>query len=690
MLPKATQRLIDDFLANPDGRLPKLTAKQLGVILFAAADAYHNTAKPFLSDDLYDVMKARLAKLDPAHPYLHRVGAPVPTAVREAAPGPTEAPTRTPATVVVPIAPTALNRNVAVELPYFMGSLDKIKDDPRAIARFVKKYEGPFMISDKLDGISALLQWHKGAWSFYTRGDGTKGQNISHLLPVIQGIPPPPAMPTKMVFRGELILSKTAWKRLENKGSNARNVVAGTVNAKHPDPEILSELEYRVYSVYEPRLTPQDGLALASSLGFRVVHHDIVDGNAINVEDLTKYLIHRREHSPFEVDGIVVIHNALHNIIAGKNPQHSFAFKSILTHEEAEVIISEVEWNASKDGYLKPLVHFEPVYLGHVWIRKANGFNAQFIQANAVGPGARIIIIRSGDVIPHILRVISPSFTGKGSFPQDVEYEWNDTHIEIVLKNMDDAKDVKLKRLQHFVKHLDIKYVAEGTLIKLFNAGFDTMQKILALKQSDLLRLDGFAAAGAAKIVQSIADARAKATCEDYMAASTIFGRGLGLKTLKALVAAFPEVHQYKVPSKTALAQPIPNVGKATIEKFVDGLPGFFKFAKEIGLSCEPPVAAAAGPAAVSGQQQARPLTPIAAFSRAKIEGKSFVFTGFRNKEWENVIESLGGTVSGSVSKKTSYVIAKDDSGSNAKVVKAKTLGVPIIREEAFEKYFST
>jgi len=684
MFPKATQKLIDEFLANPDGRLPKLTAKQLGVILFAAADAYHNTSKPFLSDDLYDVMKARLAKLDPAHPYLHRVGAPVPA---EAA-SPVAAPV--PALAAAP-APAANKHKAAVELPYFMGSLDKIKDDPRAIARFVKKYEGPFMISDKLDGISALLQWSKGAWAFYTRGDGTKGQNISHLLPAIQGIPPPPTTSTKMVFRGELILSKAAWKRLESKGSNARNVVAGTVNAKHPDPEILRELEYRVYSVYEPRLTPQDGLALAASLGFRVVHHDIVDGAVINVEDLTKYLINRREHSPFEVDGIVVIHNALHNIIAGKNPQHSFAFKSILTHEEAEVIISEVEWNASKDGYLKPLVHFEPVYLGSVWIRKANGFNAQFIEANAVGPGARIIIIRSGDVIPHILRVISPSFTGKGSMPQDVEYEWNDTHIDIILKNKDDAKDVKLKRLQHFVKHLDIKYVAEGTLIKLFEAGFNTMAKILALKQSDLLRIDGFAAAGAAKIVQSIAEARAKATCEDYMAASTIFGRGLGLKTLKALVAAFPEVREYKVPSKAALSQTIPNVGKATIEKFVDGLPEFFKFAKEIGLSCAPAtavnvVAAAMAPATPTASEQ---LGRAPGFSRAKIEGKSFVFTGFRNKEWEKIIESLGGIVSGSVSKKTSYVIAKDDSGTNAKVQKAKDLGISIIREDAFEKYFS-
>jgi len=76
-------------------------------------------------------------------------------------------------------------------------------------------------------------------------------------------------------------------------------------------------------------------------------------------------------------------------------------------------------------------------------------------------------------------------------------------------------------------------------------------------------------------------------------------------------------------------------------------------------------------------------------FSRAKIEGKSFVFTGFRNKEWEKIIESLGGIVSGSVSKKTSYVIAKDDSGTNAKVQKAKDLGISIIREDAFEKYFS-
>jgi len=643
MAPKTTT-FIAKFLADPESHLPKLTAHQIGAILSEATDAYHNTSKPIISDDMYDVLKARLVTLDPKHPFLNRVGAP-----------PKE----------------------AVELPYFMGSLDKIKDDPRAIARFVAKYEGPFIVSDKLDGVSALLQVSGTTWSLYTRGDGTKGQNISHLLGFIKGIPVPPTkvQTSKIALRGELILSKDAWARLSHKGSNARNVVAGTVNAKHPDPEIMRELEYKVYSVYEPRMTPSDSLRYAQNMGFSVVYHSIVNAHTINVEDLTRSLVDRRVNSPFDVDGIVVMHNATHNIISGKNPKHAFAFKSILTHDEAEVLVSSVEWNASKDGYLKPLVHFEPVHLNGVNIRKATGFNAQFIEANAIGPGARIIIVRSGDVIPHILRVISPSFTKKGSFPQNVEYDWNETHVDIVLTHKENAADVQLKRLEHFVSHMDIKYLAKGTLGKLYAAGFTTIPNILALKESDMTNLDGFQSTGASKIVKSIADARAKATCEDYMVASNLFGRGFGKKTLKTLLDAFPEVREFEKPSASA-ANKIQGVGEKTISDFINALPEFFKFAKEIRLTCDLP-------------KKTSESKTTSSVDEIKIKGKSFVFTGFRNKEWEAIIEAHGGSLGSSVSKKTTYVIAKDDSASNAKVQKARDQGVKIIREDEFLQYFT-
>jgi len=106
---------------------------------------------------------------------------------------------------------------------------------------------------------------------------------------------------------------------------------------------------------------------------------------------------------------IVVRDNQHHSIISGKNPKYSFAFKTILTHEEAEVIVSHVEWNISKDGFLKPTVYFNPIHIGGVKIQKATGFNASFIQSNTIGPGSHIVIIRSGDVIPYIVRTLSPS-----------------------------------------------------------------------------------------------------------------------------------------------------------------------------------------------------------------------------------------------------------------------------------------
>jgi len=640
------QTIIEKFLNDPDGMITQLNSEQLAEILGPATSAYHNTSTPLITDDMYDMLKLRLVALKPTHPLLKQIGAPL--------------------------------DGEKVALPYWMGSLDKIKDDAKSMEKFVQKYPGSYVISDKLDGVSGLLHFNKGQWHFYTRGDGTFGRNISKLLPHIKGIPSTVRsdFPKKFAVRGEIILSRASWIKLSAKGSNARNVMAGTVNAKTPDPEILSEMQFVVYDMYEPRQPLQIAMTTMKEIGLTVVEHRTVTSDFVNVENLSQYLLERRKNSPFEVDGIVITHNEVHTIGKGKNPKHSFAFKSILTHEEAEVIVSHVEWNASKDGYLKPLVHFNVVNLNGVKIQKATGFNAQFIEAHAIGPGSRIVIVRSGDVIPHILRVVEPSFTKKGHFPKDIEYDWNDSRVDIVIKNKDSDVDVQLKRLEHFVGHIDINYLAKGTLAKLYAGGFTTIPKILAIKESDMLKLEGFQTTGASKIVKAIADARAKATCADYMVASNIFGRGLGKKKLVLLLAAFPDVEAYKIPKDNEVnGTTIPGIGEKTIQEFIKALPEFFKFAKEIKLSCL--------------QKNPTPPPPTSNLDAKKIQGKAFVFTGFRNKDWEQQIDALGGTISATVSKKTSFVIAKSEDVDNSKVTKAKGLGIPIVREESFITFFS-
>lgn len=137
-----------------------------------------------------------------------------------------------------------------------------------------------------------------------------------------------------------------------------------------------------------------------------------------------------------------------------------------MTHEEAEVIVKEVEWNASKDGFLKPTVHFDAVSLSGASIRKATGFNAGFIRDNKIGPGSRIVIIRSGDVIPHIIRVLTHT---EPALPTELEYVWNDTQIDILLKNPEENNQTMLRIMVHFVSSLQMKGLAEGLLKKCMN-----------------------------------------------------------------------------------------------------------------------------------------------------------------------------------------------------------------------------
>ena len=126
---------------------------------------------------------------------------------------------------------------------------------------------------------------------------------------------------------------------------------------------------------------------------------------SLSNEYLSEILIKWRDEYEYEIDGIIVIDDKLYNRITG-NPLHAFAFKMIISEQIAEAKVVNVLWTPSKDGYLKPRVQIEPITLGGVKIEYATGFNAKFIVDNNIGLGSLITIIRSGDVIPHILSVV--------------------------------------------------------------------------------------------------------------------------------------------------------------------------------------------------------------------------------------------------------------------------------------------
>jgi|UniRef100_A0A6C0IFZ9 NAD-dependent DNA ligase len=623
---------------DPVNYLKTKTNDEIADILRKASFEYYK-GTPIITDDIFDIVKDYLEKKDPTNPVLKEIGAPT--------------------------------YGEKVDLPYWMGSLDKIRENEASLDKWKEKHPGKCVISEKLDGNSALLVVKDKTFKLYSRGDGIKGQDISHLIPLIAGMPD--ALPGGLAVRGELIIKKVDWIKLhaKGKGANARNAVAGVMHSKKPDPELAAATRFVAYEQLHPRVKMSESLEALEKYKFKVVHNTIMNRSDLSMETLSNYLMKRREKSLYEMDGIVVYHDAEHNQISGKNPSYAFAFKSLLTHEEAEVIVKEVEWNASKDGFLKPIIKFDPVTIAGVSIQKATGFNAQYIEKNVIGPGSRIVIIRSGDVIPHVHKILSKSANEKPSLPQ-MEFEWNDTHVDIILKHTSDDKDVMVKRIIYFTKTLEMKGVGPGIVERLYTNGINTFKKFIHVSVEELLKMEGFQKKSAEKVVSEIHESVKNADCLTLMTASNLFGRSIAEKKLKLILEAFPEIQipTGKKPTESELSN-ISGVGEVTAKQFLEGLPLFFDFMKELGLNCK-----------------VITLEKVVVPKGKSLEELIVVFTGVRDKELEQEIEARGGKVGSSVSSKTKVLVAKDPSEDSGKIKTAKELGIPVVSLETFKKNY--
>jgi NAD-dependent DNA ligase len=623
--------MISNIISDPINTLKKLTTKQIVTILEQADAAFFNTDETILSDDIYDIVKTYLKDVDPKNPYLKKVGAQV-----------------------------EFNKE---KLPYYLGSLDKIKDSQSEISKWINKYNGPegYIISEKLDGISCMI--YNGT-KMYSRGNGIEGQNISHILPHInlgfqtQDVP--------KAIRGELIISRKNWGKMLEAGANARNVVAGAIHSKTLNKDILRNIDFVAYDIIYPRQSPGDALKTLSALGIPIVKYKLLSELSLDILSIT--LQDWRIKSPYEIDGIVVHHNATHNLVTGQNPKYAFAFKTMLTQEQAEVIVTDVEWNVSKHRYLKPLVKFGEISLGGVKIKQATGFNAAFIQKHKIGPGARIVVVRSGDVIPHIVSVLTRSANGKAKMPSQ-PYVWNETAIDVMLSGEEKNKEQDIQVFVHFMKVLEVDGVKEGVLSKLYDAGYDTLSKIIRISVQDLQKVEGFKEKSAQKIYDSLQTIKQSQNPEQFMIASNAFGRGFGDKKIKLITTEYPYIAKNKEKSLELTVNDltkIKGIAETTAKQFLDKLPAYYEFAEELDIN----------------------LSDVQRESVKKSEifnEKKFVFSGFRNKDYERIIQENGGTILSTTSATTDYLVVKDKNIITGKVEKAIQLGIKIMSKDELQ-----
>ena len=653
---------IKDSDFNLSNYVQNLDSKKLEKILRDLSSEYYNKGISLVSDEIFDYLKETLQELDPLNDYLNEIGAPV-------------------------------NEKEKVKLPYPMGSLDKIKPSTNELEKWKKTYKGPYVISDKLDGISAQLYITKKENKLYTRGDGEYGQDISYLVEYLFDVSKFPKDNLPISIRGELILSKKNFEKVKDKFKNARNAVAGYVNSKKIDKTLSELVEFIGYTVIQPTLNQEKQMKFLK--GFKslekVVEYKVVKDKELTNDILSKYLEQRRKKSDYEVDGIVVYDSSDSYDHTSGNPSHGFAFKSILSDQYAEVLVIDVLWDASMDGYLKPRVQINPINLVGVTITYATAFHAKFVEENNLGPGSVIKIIRSGDVIPHIMEVLKPSTSGKPKMP-DTEYIWDKTHVNIIIKNINKSEylnTVKAKKMDHFFSVLEVKNISIGILTKLVENGYDNIIDILIADKKKLEEIDGIGKKLIDKIFNNIDEVMINITLEKLMAGYHVFGPGIGERKIKSIIKEIPNILNIK--DNKELKELILNIdgfSDISTDKFVDNLDTFKVFYKQLkkiyDLDYIEKKLKQKSKNKEQNKEQNNKDNSTNIFENMKI-----VFTGFRDKELQNKIEDLGGSVTTSVSSKTNIVVHADNEQNSSKIEKATQLGIKILSKSEFIKKFN-
>lgn len=642
---------IKKYQADPIAFIEKATNDQISKMILFASKKYYND-ESVMTDDEFDFLVDELKKRDSKHPTLSKIGAPLPKV-------------------------TEIKK---VKLPYHMGSMDKYKlSDEKQFKNWLVKFDGPYTITDKLDGVSALFHWKDDKAHLYKRGDDMMGSDVSFLIPYIPSLNKL-KLTTEIAVRGELIISLDNYDKYEGDKTNPRSMVAGLTNKKTIVAKDMALIDFVGYEMLYPRYIHTEQLKKINEYGFITVYHTLL--NSISFDKLIELLQDRKKTSKYDVDGIIITDNNLHAVTATKNPDYAFAFKELPEKLTAECKVIEVEWNISKDGYIKPTVLIEPVKLSGVTIKRATGFNGKFINENKIGKGSIIEITRSGDVIPHILKVIKAT----GADMPDFAYKWNETNVDIVVdesknKNKEVIREQRISELTYFVTHMNMKYLNEQTVAKLYDAGYDNIVKILELTKGDLMKLDNFKETMSDKIYESIQKSIEEVNILTLATASNLFGHSFGGKRLKKIFENYPKVFVWiKNKSRDDIVKALKE-----LEGFEDTLAGMF--ADNIGefekLVMKLPKNIQNKVMEYNGK--------IEVVEDSNISGKTFVFSDFRNKEWEEYIEKHGGKISSSISSKTNYLVTTQEAinkATNSKVIKAMELKVEILSKESFEKKF--
>lgn len=587
-------------------------------------DSYHNTGTSLVTDAEYDRVKDLLEKLSPNDRYFKRVGAPIVGGGK-------------------------------VKLPHLMPSLKKVRTG-RGVEQWLERARRTITASVKLDGTSLQIKNVDGKLFAYTRGNGTVGRDVTHILAKLRGIG---RLARGESVRGEVVLDSKvfATKYLDRtvggkSYSDNRGLVNGTINATKSGAAV-ADMDFVAHGFMSPRLSWRKARVKLKGAGWNTA--TTVTLERPTPAELEALFAKLKAASDYNLDGLV---------LEDGDPDNTVSFK--VDEEGIPVIVDHVEWNVTRYGVYKPIVKLRtPVRVGGVMVKQATGHNAAYIEERGIGPGAKILIIRSGDVIPKVVGTIKRV---KPQLPKSFRWDGPEA-LPIELTETEETR-ILAKQLAESFRTLGIAGVRYQSAVKLVDAGIDSLAEAAACTVDDFEDA-GLGESLSGKLVVALKQASRTVQHPQLMYASHCWPSGFGIDKFALILNAYTlkEIAAMGVNRTTAATLgEIKGLSKTTALVFLKGLPKYVRFVKGLGWR-------------VKTLRKAAPI-------EGPLSGKQFVFTKVRDKIVEERITAAGGAVSNSVSKTTTAVVVRDKAESSGKRDKALALNVPLLTlDELKRKY---
>ena len=553
-----------------------------------------------------------------------------------------------------------------------------------------------YVMEPKIDGLACSLIYENGKLvRAATRGDGVVGENVTanvrtiRSIPLTLKVPEGEAVPELLDVRGEVYMPRQAFMRLneqraergESEFANPRNAAAGSLRQLDPQVTASRSLSFFAYYLVGEGAQPKhsESLALLARYGFKVSeNYKVVE----NIDEAIKYIgdfNELRQGLSYDTDGAVIKVNDVYQQrilgATGKDPRWATAYK--YPPEQAETTLEDIDWRVGRTGVLTPTAVLTPVKLSGSVISRATLHNEDFIRAKDIRIGDRVVINKAGEIIPEVLRVVAEKRTGdekEVAIPNvcpecgwRVERQSEEAAIRCTNPH---CPALGREGLIHFVSRdaMNIDGCGPSVINALLDAGLvRDAADLYSLRKEDLLKLERMGEKSADNLLAALSESK-KNELDKLLFALGI--RHVGAKVARILATEFGSMEKLQQAQPEELAQ-IRDIGDKIAESAVTWLnvPANIDLVERL---------AAAG--------LTMTFTPPASQEDNPFFGKTLVFTGtmptLGRAEAKTMAQDVGAKVSGSVSKKTDYVIAGAEAGS--KLEKAQQLGVTVIDEAEF------